>query len=129
MPRTSKAEAPIALDEPMIEGRYVELNGYTVGFETHKADMDPGPLFRGLPDDRCQCPHWGVVNRGKVVFRYADHEETFGAGDVYYGAPGHLPLIFAGTELIEFSPTDALNTVMGVVGANLEAMKAKTGAR
>jgi len=129
MPRTSKAEAPIALDEPMIEGRYVELNGYTVGFETHKADMDPGPLFRGLPDDRCQCPHWGVVNRGKVVFRYADHEETFGAGDVYYGAPGHLPLMFAGTELIEFSPTDALNTVMGVVGANLEAMKAKTGAR
>ena len=129
MPRTSKAEAPIALDEPMIEGRYVELNGYTVGFETHKADMDPGPLFRGLPDDRCQCPHWGVVNRGKVVFRYADHEETFGAGDVYYGAPGHLPLIFADTELIEFSPTDALNTVMGVVGANLEAMKAKPGAR
>ena len=129
MPRTSKAEAPIALDEPMIEGRYVELNGYTVGFETHKADMDPGPLFRGLPDDRCQCPHWGVVSRGRVVFRYAEHEETFGAGDVYYGAPGHLPLIFAGTELIEFSPTDALNTVMGVVGANLEAMKAKTGAR
>jgi len=113
----------------MIEGRYVELNGYTVGFETHKADMDPGPLFRGLPDDRCQCPHWGVVNRGKVVFRYADHEETFGAGDVYYGAPGHLPLIFADTELIEFSPTDALNTVMRVVGANLEAMKAKPGAR
>ncbi len=129
MPQTSKAEAPIALDETMIEGRYVELNGYTVGFETHKADMDPGPLFRGLPDDRCQCPHWGVVNRGKVVFRYADHEETFGAGDVYYGAPGHLPLIFADTELIEFSPTDALNTVMRVVGANLEAMKAKPGAR
>ena len=129
MPRTSKAEAPIALDEPMIEGRYVELDGYTVGFETHKADMDPGLLFRGLPDDRCQCPHWGVVNRGKVVFRYADHEETFGAGDVYYGAPGHLPLIFADTELIEFSPTDALNTVMRVVGANLEAMKAKPGAR
>ena len=129
MPRTSKAEAPIALDEPMIEGRYVELDGYTVGFETHKADMDPGPLFRGLPDDRCQCPHWGVVSRGRVVFRYAEHEETFGAGDAYYGAPGHLPLIFAGTELIEFSPTDALNTVMRVVGANLEAMKAKPGAR
>ncbi len=129
MPRTSKAEAPIALDEPMIEGRYVELDGYTVGFETHKADMDPGPLFRGLPDDRCQCPHWGVVSRGRVVFRYAEHEETFGAGDVYYGAPGHLPLIFADTELIEFSPTDALNTVMRVVGANLEAMKAKPGAR
>jgi hypothetical protein len=47
MPRTSKADAPIAIDEPVIEGRYVELDGYTVGFETHKADMDP---------DRCSRP-------------------------------------------------------------------------
>src|SRR2546423_5039704 len=53
MPRTSKAEAPVALDEPMIEGRYVELDDYTVGFETHKADLDPAPLFRGLQGDGC----------------------------------------------------------------------------
>jgi hypothetical protein len=129
MPRTSKAEAPIALDEPMIEGRYVELDGYTVGFESHKADMDPAPLFRGLPDDRCPCPHWGVVNRGKIIFRYADHDEVFQAGDAYYGAPGHLPLIFAGTELVEFSPTDALNELMAVIGPNLEAAKAAAGSR
>jgi hypothetical protein len=131
MPRTSKAEAPIALDEPVIEGRYVELGGYTVAYETHKADIDPGPLFRGLPDDRCQCPHWGVVNRGKIIFRYADRDEVFQAGDAYYGAPGHLPLIFAGTDLIEFSPTDAFNETMTIVGANLEASKVNgaSGAR
>jgi hypothetical protein len=129
MPRISRAEAPIALDEPMIEGRYVELDGYTVAFETHKADMDPAPLFRGLPDDRCQCPHWGVVNRGKIIFRYADHDEVFQAGDAYYGGPGHLPLIFAGTELVEFSPTDALNESMVVIGPNLEAAKAAAGAK
>ena len=123
MPRTSKVEALIALDEPEIEGRYVELGGYTVGYETHKADIDPAPFFRGLPDDRCQCPHWGVVSRGKMIFRYADHDEVFQAGDAYYGAPGHLPLLFAGTELVEFSPTDALNETMSVVGANLEASK------
>jgi hypothetical protein len=121
MPRTSKADAPVSLDEPVIEGRYVELDGYTVGFETHKADMDPAPLFEGLPDNRCQCPHWGVVLTGRVIFRYADHDEVFSAGDAYYGGPGHLPLIFAGTELIEFSPTDALNATMGVVAKNLEA--------
>jgi hypothetical protein len=123
MPRTSKADAPIAIDEPVIEGRYVELDGYTVGFETHKADMDPGPLFEGLPDNRCQCPHWGIVVTGRVIFRYADHDEVFQAGDVYYGRPGHLPLIFAGTELIEFSPTDALNATMAVIGKNLAAAK------
>ncbi|MFB7615406.1 hypothetical protein [Kitasatospora sp. NPDC056181] len=124
MPRISKAEAALELDEPVIEGRYAELGGYTVGFETHKADMDPGPLFAGLPQDRCQSPHWGVVVAGKVVFRYADHDEVYQAGDAYYGAPGHLPLIFAGTELIEFSPTEALERTMAVVGHNLEAVKA-----
>ena len=77
MPRTSKAEAPIMLDEPVIEGRYVELGGYTVAYETHKADIDPAPFFRGLPDDRCQCPHWGVVSRGKIIFRYAEQDEVF----------------------------------------------------
>jgi hypothetical protein len=128
MPRTSKAEAPIALDEPEIEGRYVELDGYTVAYETHKADVDPAPLFRGLPDDRCQCPHWGVVSRGKIIFRYADHDEVFEAGDAYYGAPGHLPLIFAGTELVEFSPTETLNQTMAVLGANLAAAKAAAAA-
>jgi hypothetical protein len=128
MPRTSKAEAPIAFDEPEIEARYVDLGGYTVAYETHKADIDPAALFRGLPDDRCQCPHWGVVNHGKIIFRYADHDEVFEAGDVYYGAPGHLPLIFAGTELIEFSPTDEMKQTMDVLGTNLAAAKAAAGA-
>jgi len=126
MPRTTKSEAPVAVDEPEIEGRYVDLGGYTVAFETHKADIDPAPFFQGLPDDRCQCPHWGVVLTGKMIFRYADHDETFHAGDAYYGAPGHLPLVFAGTEVVEFSPTDQLGATMAVVGANLEAAKEKT---
>jgi hypothetical protein len=124
MPRTSKAEAPVAVDEPVIEGRYVELDGYTVGFESHKLDVDPAPLFQGLPGDRCQSPHWGVVLSGKIIFRYADRDEVYEAGDAYFGAPGHLPLMFAGTELVEFSPTDALNQTMGIVGQNLEAAKA-----
>ena len=71
-PRMSRADAPVSLDEPEIKGGYAELGEYTVAFETHKADMDPAPLFRGLPDDRCQCPHWGVVQAGRMIFRYAD---------------------------------------------------------
>ena len=124
MPRTSKADTAVSLDEPVIEGRYAELGEYTVGFKTHKADMDPAPLFRGLPDDRCQCPHWGVVLAGRIIFRYADHDEIFAAGDAYYGAPGHLPLLFAGTELVEFSPTAPLAETMAVVGQNLQAARA-----
>ena len=59
-----------------------------------------------------------------MIFRYADHDEVFQAGDAYYGAPGHLPLIFAGTELIEFSPTQVLGETMVVLDRNLTAAKA-----
>lgn len=121
MPSAAKATTPIAVDEALIEGRYADLGGYTVGFETFRADADPAPLFRGLPDDRCQCPHWGYVVSGKVIFRYPDRDEVFEAGDAYFGAPGHLPLVFAGTELIEFSPTDMLNETMAVVTRNMQA--------
>jgi hypothetical protein len=127
MPRTSKQEAPVLVDEDVIEGRYLELDGYTVGFETFKQDADPAPLYRGLPDDRCQCPHWGVVLRGKVVFRYADHEEVFQGGDAYYGPPGHIPLVSADTEVVEFSPTVELQQTMAVVGQNMQTAAAAAG--
>jgi glyoxylate utilization-related uncharacterized protein len=121
MPRTRKDEAPIAVDAPEIEGRYVELDGYTVGFEKVHVDVDPAPLFRGLPDDRCQCPHWGYVVSGRLTMRFADREETYAAGDAYYIPAGHLPLVTAGTEVVEFSPTEALQQTMAVVGANMAA--------
>jgi len=69
MPQTNKASAPVSVDIPEFEGRYVDLGGHTVGFEICKADVDPAEFFRGLPDDRCQCPHWGVVLTGSISFR------------------------------------------------------------
>jgi hypothetical protein len=121
MPRTRKDEAPVMVDEPEIEGRYVELGDLTVAFESYRADVDPAPLFRGLPGDRCQCPHWGVVRSGRLVMRFPDREETYTAGDAYSIAPGHLPLVFAGTEVVEFSPTDQLQATMAVLAANMTA--------
>ena len=124
MPRTSKAEAPVMVDEPdLIEGRYVDLDGYTVGYETYKADVDPAPLFHGLPGDRCQCPHWGMVLTGQVTFRYPGHEEVFVAGDAYYAPPDHLPLVAAGTEVVEFSPSVELQQTMAVLEQNLRAAR------
>jgi hypothetical protein len=124
MSRSRKEDAPILIDEAEVTGRYVELDDYTVSFERFHTDVDPAPLFRGLPDDRCQCPHWGVVISGRLDVRYADREETLTAGDAYYVAPGHLPLLYAGTEVVEFSPTDALQATMAVVGANMSPQAA-----
>ena len=119
MARTSKADAPVVMDDDQLEIRMLDLDGTTVAFETHKVDLDPAPLFVGLPDDRCQCTHQGYVLSGQIVFRYADHDETYRAGDAYVAPPGHLPLMFAGTELVELSPSAELAQTMAVVEANL----------
>jgi hypothetical protein len=113
MPSTNKSDAPVVVDTP-------EMDGYTVRFNVFKAYADPAPLFRGLPNDACQCPHWGTVLKGKLVYRFADHEETYTAGDAYYAGPGHVPLSFADTETVEFSPTTELQATLAVVGRNMQ---------
>ena len=67
------------------------------------------PLFVGLPDDKCQCEHWGYVFEGKIVYHTPEGDQEFTAGDAYFVGPRHTPEIFGGTSLVEFSPTDRLN--------------------
>jgi hypothetical protein len=119
MPSASKMSTPRTVDLDELEGRYAPLGLYTAAFETFKQDVDPAPLFVGLPGDRCQCDHWGVVTEGQLTFRWADHEETYVAGDAYYAPAGHLPLVTAGTSVIEFSLTEELEKTMAVIQGNL----------
>ena len=120
MPKVSRETASDTKEMDGFEGRYEHLDGgYTVGFESYTADADLADLFHGLPDNRCQCPHWGYLMEGKVTFKLADAEESVEAGDDYFETPGHTPFLHAGTELVEFSPTDALGETIGVVMENL----------
>ena len=119
MPRTSKAEAPVAVETEVLTSRHAELDDFTVVFEEYHVDADGAPVFRGLPDDRCQCPHWGVVVSGELQVRYADSEEVYRAGDAYVVRPGHVPVVAAGTEVIEFSPTDRLAETLTVLARNM----------
>jgi hypothetical protein len=123
MPKISKADAPQHEDFGVMEGHYGQLDGYTVGFEHFREDADATPLFRGLPDDRCQSPHWGYIVSGRVTFRYADRDEVYETGDAYYAPPGHIPVIDAGTEVVEFSPTGEYEKTMAVVAANLAELQ------
>ena len=124
MPGTSKTTAPRIASGPGYEGRFDELGNYTVGFEDFSDGGDMAPLFRGLPDDRCQTPHWGVVLKGRLTFTYADAEDVIEAGGAYYAPPGHTPAADPGTETIEFSPTEALHETMAVVVKNAQALTA-----
>ncbi len=121
MSKASKTSASETIEVEGYEGHLETMNGYTAAFEKYTADTDLSPFLKGLPEDRCQCAHWGLVLAGKVTFTSSAGEETFEAGDAYYVAPGHTPLFHAGAELLMFSPTEELQRTSEVVGRNMEA--------
>jgi hypothetical protein len=120
MPKASKTSASETVEVEGYEGHIEKMaGGYTAAFEKYTADIDLAPFFTGLPDDRCQAPHWGYVIAGKVTFKTSAGDETFEAGDAYYVGPGHTPVLYAGTEVVEFSPTEQLQQTMDVVEKNM----------
>ena len=119
--RGSIHDLPVALEIPEGTIRQVDWGGMTVELGVFRDRIDPSPLFKGLPDDRCQCPHWGYVIKGALRFKVGDREEVFRTGDVYYVPPGHLPIIEADTEYVEFSPAIELQQTMEVVERNFMA--------
>lgn len=122
MPKASRDAASGWITGEGFDLRSEELGGYTVFFETHSGDADLAPLFVGLPDDRCQCPHLGYVLKGKVKFTFADgSEEVYEAGEAYHAPPGHTPTLYAGSEIVQFSPTGPLKETAEVVTRNMEA--------
>lgn len=123
--KSSKSQAAESFTAEGYEGHFADLDGYTVGFETYTAESDLAPLFKGLPDDRCQCPHWGIVLKGRVTYRYSDgSEETIGEGECYYAPPGHTPFLYPDTEVVEFSPTADLQKTIEAVTRNIESQDA-----
>ena len=123
MPKVSKDSASQAVDHGPVMDKSEQLDGYTVNFVTFRQDVDATPLLKGLPDDRCQCPHWGYVTKGRLVYRFGDREETFEAGEAFYAPPGHVPVQHEpGTEIVQFSPTQELREVETVMARNMQAM-------
>jgi hypothetical protein len=122
MPGISRETAAHQEDRGPVFDSHEDLDGTTVNFVRFKIDLDAAPLLKGLPDDRCSCPHWGYVTKGKVIFHFADHDESFDEGDAFYVPPGHTPEVVAGTEYVQFSPTEELCKVSEVMIRNTQAM-------
>ena len=79
--RGSKHDLPVAFDWAGVVSRQAEWGDLNVALETFPAGTDPSPVFKGLPDDRCPCRHWGYVVRGRFRVGYRDREEVVNAGD------------------------------------------------
>jgi hypothetical protein len=123
MPKASKESVTQVKDFGVAEDRTEELGDYTVNFVSILKDHDLAPMLSGLPGGRCPCPHWGYVLKGRMIVRYADHEEVCEAGDAFYMAPGHAPAAEAGSEFIQFSPTDQLQVVEAAIVTYMQQMQ------
>ena len=125
MPKVSRDSASQAADHGVVVERSEAFDGYTVNFLTMREDIDHAPLLKGLPDDQCQCPHWGYVFKGRLTFRFGDREEVFEAGDAFYAPPGHVPVQNdPGSEYLQFSPTHELQRTSEAIMKNMEALQA-----
>jgi hypothetical protein len=127
MPKVSRDSAQID-DHGPVEDRHADIEGYTVNFVSFRETIDATPLLKGLPDDRCHCPHWGYVISGRLTFHFADHDEVVEAGDAFYLPPGHVPVAEAGSEIVQFSPRETLCEVGETMRRNMLELAA-AGAR
>ena len=92
MTAIGREEAQVEIEGGGVEFRTHEIGGdMTVAFIRAPAGMDLLPLLVGLPDDLCQCPHWGYVLSGRLGLTTKDGEEVYDAGQAFYWSPGHAP--------------------------------------
>jgi quercetin dioxygenase-like cupin family protein len=61
--------------------------------------------------------------KGRMTIRYADREEVIEAGDAFYLPPGHVPAGDAGSEFVQFSPTDELQVSEAAMAANMRQLQ------
>jgi hypothetical protein len=125
MPKVSKDSATQGGEFGPVTDRNDQIEDYTINFTSFHQDIDATPLMKGLQDDRCQCPHWGYVIKGRVTFRYADRDEVFEEGDAFYTPPGHIPVKHEpGSEIVFFSPTEELRVTEAAMQRNMQEMQA-----
>ena len=105
------------------EGRTVDWDSMRFAFESMPEHFPPDQSpFAGLPDDRCQCPHWGYVIKGSFRVTYLDGpDEIVSAGEIYHLRPGHFVQTLEPVELIELSPVRAHDVTLAAITRNMAA--------
>ena len=122
--RVAKNELPTLVEAGAASVRGIDWEGKRAAVISVPAGTDFGPLLQGLPDDRCQCPHWGYVMKGALRISYSDGEEILRAGDVYYMPAGHTGVAEEDTEFLEIAPSEAHQQFVDNARRNLSAASA-----
>ena len=121
MPSADREGLPLQEIVPGYSSRMADWGGLTVAFERAHAGQDASSMVKGLPDDRCQAPHWGFLFSGTMVVDYGDRRETVEGGQAYHVAAGHRITFETDCEALEFTPTDALAETLDAVRRNFAA--------
>jgi hypothetical protein len=117
-----KEEAPVALEMPVATFRVAEWGDTAAAYVEMKAGVDATPLLQGLPNGKCQCPHWGYMLKGAIHVRYeSGEEEVCRAGELFYWPAGHTVWAEEDTAFVEFSPKSQILEVYDHIGKQLEA--------
>jgi hypothetical protein len=103
------------------EGRIVDAAEMRIAFESMPAQFPPDESpFKGLPDGRCQCDHWGYLFKGSFRVTYVDGPgEVVHAGEAYHLRPGHFVQTLEPVELIELSPVEEHDRTMATIARNM----------
>ncbi len=98
--------------------------GMTIGYNEMKGPLDVTSLFKGLPHDMCNSPHWGYVLEGSLRLIYADgKEETVNAGEVFYWPAPHTGIVDKYVKFVDFSPDEEMSVLMDQISKNLASAK------
>lgn len=118
--RASVNDMPLEMQVGEIETRAVAWGDLLFRHLILPPGVDFTPLLHGLPGDRCDCPHWGMVLEGSITIRYADgSEETTRAGEAYSWPGGHVGWTEEGVVFLEISPAAAIQPVLEHLAAQL----------
>lgn len=120
--RASRDELPVLVEAGDASIRGADWEGMRVVLVSVPAGSDFGPLLKGLPNDRCPCPHWGYVLKGRLRVDTGGVEEVMTAGDAFYMAAGHTAVAEEDTEFLEVAPSDLHQQAVDGVLRNLAAM-------
>lgn len=107
-----REDVPMAIEAPGVEFRKQSIGEMSVAFVRAQRGVDLRPALTGLPDNLCQCPHWGYVIKGIVRMHMKSGHMDYEAGQAFYWAPGHAPEILEDAEYVDFSPTAGLDQVI-----------------
>lgn len=121
--KSARPDLPVATELPEGTLRQTTWGDTHVQAGDFVRELDTGPYFKCLPDGRCPCHHWGYVVKGRMRNRYADREEIHDAGDVCCAAPGHLPILDAGTACVEFTPIHEMTEAQQIVAKRMQTVR------